>query len=82
MEMVAFGRDNAEICKHLGADRIVFQTLDDVSDACAEVAKLAGRTKPRIFEVGVFCGRYVTPVPEDYFDHLEEVRGNSRGLED
>jgi amidophosphoribosyltransferase len=76
--MVAYGKDNASICEDLGADRIVFQALVDLTEACAEVAKSEGLSDPQTFEVGVFCGRYVTPVPAGYFDHLEEVRGKSR----
>ena len=28
----------------------------------------------------VFCGKYVTPVEEDYFEHLDRVRGKSKKL--
>ncbi|WEW55928.1 amidophosphoribosyltransferase [Emydomyces testavorans] len=79
-EMVAYGRDNAAICKALGCDRIVFQTLDGLTDACAEVIRSQNLSEPQSFEAGVFCGQYVTPVPSDYFDHLEERRGNRQPL--
>ena len=28
----------------------------------------------------MFCGKYVTPVEEDYFEHLDMVRGKSKKL--
>jgi amidophosphoribosyltransferase len=78
--MVAHGRDNDAICKHLGADGIVFQTLKDVTEACADVAKAQGLDGPGEFEVGVFCGRYITPVSEGYIDQLHQNRGKNRVL--
>ena len=54
---------------------MIYQDLDDLKAACAELAAPDGPTQ---FEVGVFCGTYITPVPEGYFEHLNEVRGTKR----
>jgi amidophosphoribosyltransferase len=79
-ELVAHNRDAQDIARHIGADSVIYQSLDDLKDACAEVAKENGLSEPRKFEVGVFCGSYITPVGEGYFDHLEKVRGEGRKL--
>lgn len=69
------------IAQHIGADSVVYQTLDDLKLACTDAAREANSVgAPQNFEVGVFCGTYITPVEIGYFDHLEQVRGQSRRL--
>jgi amidophosphoribosyltransferase len=81
-ELVAHNYIGAdEIAKHIGADSVIFQTLDDLKGACVDAAREAhSHDAPQNFEVGVFCGSYITPVDEDYFGHLERVRGQTRKL--
>jgi amidophosphoribosyltransferase len=73
-DMVAHGRDNASICKVLGAEHIAFQTMDDLTKAVREVGESEGLKEPQKFEVGVFNGDYATSVPEGYLSHLEDIR--------
>lgn len=35
-------------------------------------------SKVTSFETGVFCGKYVTEVPEGYFEHLSDLRSGKR----
>ncbi|KAJ5166320.1 Amidophosphoribosyltransferase [Penicillium canariense] len=77
-ELVAHNRDTESIARHIGAESVIFQTLEDLKESCAEIARENGQSEPTNFEVGVFCGSYVTPVRQGYFDHLEQVRGEGR----
>lgn len=60
---------------------MIFQNLEDLEKACAEASppNMISREHPK-FEVGVFNGRYVTPVAPGYFEHLEKVRGESKKM--
>ncbi|KAI1104569.1 amidophosphoribosyltransferase [Jackrogersella minutella] len=74
-ELIATGKDRFAIAKSIDAEEVIYQDLDDLKAACAGLAQPNGPTE---FEVGVFCGKYVTPVPEGYFEHLNELRGTKR----
>ena len=60
----------------MGADAVIYQTLEDLQAACAELSPRGAANQ--VFEVGVFCGRYITPIDEDYLDHLEDVRSEAQ----
>ncbi|KIV91425.1 amidophosphoribosyltransferase [Exophiala mesophila] len=81
-ELVAHNHTGADaISKHIGADSVIYQTLDDLKAACVDAGREGNnQDAPRNFEVGVFCGSYITPVDEGYFDHLERIRGQTRKL--
>lgn len=77
---MAHNRNAESIAKHIGADSVIYQTLSDLKGACAEIAQENGLEEPRDFEIGVFCGNYITPVSDGYFEHLEKVRGEGRKI--
>lgn len=80
-ELIAHERKADIIAKHIGADKVIFQTLEDLETACAEAVSPGGRTRAQQkFEVGVFSGVYVTPVHAGYFEHLEKIRGETRKM--
>jgi amidophosphoribosyltransferase len=55
---------------------VIYQTLPDLVAACAELSP-RDPTKQQ-FEVGVFTGKYITPLDEGYLEHLERVRGDKK----
>jgi len=72
-ELIAHGRDEAAICKELGADKIIYQDLADLEDAIREL-------NPAIkhFEASVFDGKYITgDVDEAYLEHLASQRNDA-----
>ena len=78
LELVAHNRDQKSIAAHIGADSVVYQSLEDLKSACAALSPRDPAAQE--FEVGVFCGKDVTPVEPGYFEHLEKIRGESRKL--
>ncbi|KAK2594856.1 hypothetical protein QQS21_007406 [Conoideocrella luteorostrata] len=76
-DLIARGKTRQEIAKYIQADDVIFQDLEDLKAACHEAAE--GTSQVQDFEVGVFCGQYVTDVPEGYFTHLSEIRNGKQG---
>ncbi|EKO3576749.1 amidophosphoribosyltransferase [Vibrio metschnikovii] len=71
-ELIAHGRDNEAICKQIGADGLIFQTLPDLIEAVR-----LGNPDIAKFETSVFNGEYVTgDIDQQYLDFLESMRGD------
>ncbi|GAB7346694.1 hypothetical protein MBLNU459_g1813t1 [Dothideomycetes sp. NU459] len=77
-ELIAHHRTSADIARQIGADAVIYQALEDLEQSCAQLSPRDPKTQK--FEVGVFCGSYVTPVDSDYFDHLERMRGDAKKI--
>jgi len=71
-ELVAHNRSVDEICAEIGADRLIFQDLEDLIAAAAE-----GNHDISEFEASCFDGVYVTgDVTDDYLAALELSRSD------
>ncbi|KAM4059955.1 glutamine amidotransferase domain-containing protein [Hirsutella rhossiliensis] len=70
-ELIAHGKTRQDIAKHINADDVIYQDLEDLKAACTESSP-QGHIKD--FEVGVFCGEYKTGLPDGYLEHLDRIR--------
>lgn len=75
-ELIASGRNIEQIQAELGADRLIYQELDDLIEACREGN--AGITR---FDTSCFSGEYVTGVEDGYLDELQKRRSDQAKLE-
>ncbi|TNF97702.1 MAG: amidophosphoribosyltransferase, partial [Gammaproteobacteria bacterium] len=72
-ELVANGRSVEEIAEFIGADRLIFQDLEDLKDAVGH-----GNKNIMGFEDSVFSNHYITnDVSESYLDELARRRCDS-----
>jgi amidophosphoribosyltransferase len=72
-ELVAHGRTTEEISEHIGADLVIYQTLEDLITSC-------NQWNPAIkeFDCSVFTGKYVSGgVDERYLERLQKVRNDN-----
>ena len=71
-EFAADGRTEAEISLLIGADKLIYQDLDDLISAVKE------KNSPvKAFDSSCFDGNYVTGnISEEYLKELDELRNN------
>ncbi|MFM9269140.1 amidophosphoribosyltransferase [Halomonas elongata] len=75
-ELIAHGRSEAEVGELIGADRMVYQNLEDLKAACREVNPALDE-----FDCSVFDGRYITgDIDEAYLAELEAMRNDEAKL--
>lgn len=69
-ELIAHGRSDEEICKAIGADALVYQSVDSMKRSVSDLNPSLTR-----FEASCFDGQYITgDVSPDYLDQLEAGR--------
>jgi amidophosphoribosyltransferase len=73
-ELVAYGRTDEEIATEIGADKVIYEDLTDLSESVR-------RFNPSIeqFDTSVFDGKYVTgDITENYFNYIEGERNDDK----
>jgi len=72
-ELIAHNRTEAEVANEIGADRLIYQEIDDMIDAVT-----AGNKDLTRFDCSVFTGEYITGENDNYFTDLEERRKDDK----
>ncbi|MBT7408425.1 MAG: amidophosphoribosyltransferase [Methylococcales bacterium] len=70
-EFIAHNRTDEEIAQEIGADWLLYQDLDDLIEA------VRGDRAIDEFDTSCFDQKYITDVPDDYFQSLEIKRADS-----
>ena len=72
-ELVAFNRTESDVARAIGADRLIYQSLDGLVDAVRR-----GNPRLRNFDTSCFTGEYVTGgVSRGYLEALAENRSDA-----
>lgn len=76
IELIAHGRSEEAVRTAIGADRLVYQDLDDLLRSVQE-----GNPRLVRFDCSVFTGEYVTEVSHDYLRVLERQRNDGAKIQ-
>ena len=70
-ELIAHNKTEAEVADAIGADELIYQSLDDLISSVQE-----GNPDVKDFETSIFTGNYPTQIDEGYLENLEEERSD------
>jgi len=70
-ELVAHDKTENEIADAIGADELIYQTLEDLISSVQE-----GNPEIKEFETSIFTGKYPTDIDDGYLENLEEERSD------
>ena len=77
-ELIATGRTDDEICREIGADKLVYQDLEDLKAAVRKVNPAI-----KYFEASCFDGDYITgDITLEYLDTIEAAREAGKAIKD
>lgn len=72
-ELMAHNRTESEVAAEIGADKLIYQDIDDMIDAVT-----AGNKNLKTFDCSVFTGEYITGEDQTYFTELEKRREDDK----
>jgi amidophosphoribosyltransferase len=73
-EFIAHNRTTEEICAQIGADKLIYQELDDLIE-CVKI----GNPNITRFDCSCFDGKYVSgDISSEYLQQLEEKRADNK----
>ena len=70
-ELIAHNKTEAEVADAIGADELIYQSLDDLISSVQE-----GNPDIKDFETSIFTGNYPTQIEDGYLENLEEERSD------
>jgi amidophosphoribosyltransferase len=77
-ELIATGRSDEEICREIGADKLVYQDLEDLKAAVRKV-----NPSIKYFEASCFDGDYITgDITLEYLNTVEAAREAGKAIKD
>jgi amidophosphoribosyltransferase len=75
-ELIATGRSDEQICNEIGADRLIYQDLEDLKAAVRK-----DNTSIQGFDASCFDGRYITgDITPEYLNAIEAARGGGKEI--
>ena len=75
-ELVASNRSDEEVAKEIGADKLIYQSLDDLIQTVHEGNPKLKNLKPLYLPVNISH-----PLKKNYLEELEETRSNDQRLQ-
>ena len=73
-ELIATGRSDEQICREIGADRLIYQDLEDLKEAVRQLNPAIAN-----FDASCFDGHYITgDITPQYLDMVEARRGAAK----
>ena len=70
-ELIAHDKTENEIADAIGADELIYQTLEDLISSVQD-----GNPEIKDFETSIFTGKYPTDIDDGYLQDLEETRSD------